>query len=160
MLGQNISTGTNIWLPIGLTWLNLAKISPNLAPWWSYINRGLYINFGGVYGVFHVGNVWIQPWANFAHYMDPTFTLEYVNLPTDVISNWYVPLLRWITDITSMDNGYYLSWDVHRHSANATDQFSYQKLKMTQEELILPTAVISNPKLAGFLNPKAIKVTV
>ncbi len=47
MLGRNIGTGTNILVPIGLTWPNLAKISPNLAPWWSYSNRGLYIRFRG-----------------------------------------------------------------------------------------------------------------
>ena len=23
-------------------------------------------------GIYHVGNIWIGPWANFPHYMDPT----------------------------------------------------------------------------------------
>ncbi len=31
----------------------------------------------GVHGVFYVNNIWIQPWANFAQYMDPTFSKSY-----------------------------------------------------------------------------------
>ncbi len=48
---------------------NLAKSRPLVA----IEQQGFIYKLYGFHGVFHVGNVWIRPWANFAQYMDPTF---------------------------------------------------------------------------------------
>ncbi len=49
-----------------LTWEN-SNNPESYALWYTFIYQ-----LWGVYGVFHVANVWIQPWANSAQYMDPT----------------------------------------------------------------------------------------
>ena len=43
-----------------------------------------------------------------------------------------------------VDNSYYVSRAVHRHKGNVTDHFSYQKVKMTQEDVNALADVISN----------------
>ena len=51
---------------------NLAKSRPLVA-----IEQQEFIyELQGVHGVFHVGNVWIHPWANFAQYMDRTLSTQ------------------------------------------------------------------------------------
>ncbi len=92
MLGRNIGTGTNIWLPIGLTWPNLAKISPNLAPWWSYSNRGLYINSRGSMEYF----MWAIPGSDLGQILPHIWTPPLTNMP------YLSSTLEWLVDFKSL----------------------------------------------------------
>ncbi len=88
-----------------------------------------------------MGNVWIRPWANFAHYMDPTFKNCHARgaSPTEALSPYIAIMMMRGRSLSRLVIVYH---NVSRRMSNLqcllTDVISYMPSSEAANKVIIP----------------------